>query len=119
MAESNCYAAVLNRSWLYEDSDFDEINAYLSRIPWASGVRNYRWNVDIQRGDGDTGIVITFTQQTTSAVITVTAAVGERLIHQVFQAGIDPHPLMIDPARVMNFVNQQETIDKFYYVPSA
>jgi hypothetical protein len=118
MSRSDAYAAVLNTSWLYEDADFAEVQSYLSAIPWQSGTRNTPWSVDVEVGQDNTGIVITFTQQT-GATITVSVAVGERLIHQVFQAGIDSKPVMLDPGRVMNFVNQQQTITKFYFVPSA
>lgn len=118
MSRSDAYAAVLNPSWLYDDADFAEVQTYLSAIPWQSGPRNATWTVDVEVGDGGTGVVITFTQQA-GGTITVPVAVGERLIHQVFQAGIDTRPAMLDPARVMNFAHQEQTLTKFYYVPGG
>lgn len=118
MSRSDAYAAVLNPSWLYEDADFADVQEYLSAIPWQSGPRNAAWTVDVEVGDGGTGLVITFTQSTGST-ITVLVNVGERLIHLVFQAGIDTRPAMLDPARVQNFANQQATLTKFYYVPTV
>jgi hypothetical protein len=122
MSRSDAVSAPFNPSWVYDDADFADVEAYMTTNPWTVGPG---YTAEVVVGDDDTGAVITFTP-TTGSPLVVTVAVGQRLLHQVYVAGLiqssSTRATINDPATVVAFdtddVGWSSLLARCFYFPS-